>query len=185
MAEEVKNPAQPGQNNPAPAASGANNNPAPAQSGGSTPQGGSPQTVPYERLQEVIKERNDLQEKLKAQQPTPPQPTGSDDAWKKKVDLQFATPDYLKDKIDDMVKTAMDNPKLSIEQIIRIHTPAEKIAEQVMNANDKSNLSRTGGTPNPAARQEPDIYAATDTPEVQRDKLRAELEKRIASGERV
>ena len=180
MAEEVK--VAPGQNNPAPAVNGANNNPVPP-AGGSGEQGGTPQTVPYSRFKEVNDELKTLKEK-----PAPTSPssaTGGDEAWKRKIELEISIPDYLKEKGEEILDYWGKFPGMSEQDVYKVFTPAEKFAEIINQTNDKANQTRTGGTSNPAARQQPDIYAATDTPEIQRDKLRAELETRIASGERV
>jgi hypothetical protein len=183
MAEEVKNPA-PGQNNPNPAVNGEKTNQGSSPAGGSGNQGGTPQTVPYERLQEVIKQKNDLEAKLKEVQPTPTSPssaTGGDEAWKRKIELEISIPTYLKDKQDDILDYWGKYPNMPKADVYKVFTPAEQFAEMINQSNNQANQSRTGGTSNPAARQIDNKPLA----QWEQKDLKSELETRLASGEKI
>jgi hypothetical protein len=183
MAEEVK-PGTTGQNNPAPAASGANNNPT-NPAGGSGSQGGSPQVVPYDRFKEVNDAKVAAEARIKeleGKAPTSPSSaTGGDEAWKRKIELEISIPDYLKDKTEEILDYWGKYPNMPKSDVYKVFTPAEKFAEMINQTNDQANQSRTGGTSNPAARQ---IDNKPLTQWEQKD-LKSELEARMAAGEKI
>jgi hypothetical protein len=139
---------------------------------------GVPQTVPYSRFKEV----NDELKKYKGGGADKPQDsvTGSDNLI---LDLIGKVPEHLKAEMSNIAKYAREHI-MSIDDAITLWdaknkvSPADLALKQA--ADEAAQESRTGGTPNPAARQEtPEVSKMTATD------LRAELEKRIAAGEKL
>ncbi|HZS47230.1 MAG TPA: hypothetical protein VFC63_19305 [Blastocatellia bacterium] len=182
MAEEAMNPAQAtgetvtpasgneGQNNTSTASEGAN-----TQRTGRTAQ---------DRIQELVKERDEWKAKAVGSQSADNQSqTSAQDAGDLVLDLIGKVPEHLKPEMKNIANYAKKH-SMPIDDVITLWDARDKISPEDVAAkaaaDQAANNSRTGGTPNPAARQE--------TPEVSKmstQDLRGELEKRVASGEKL
>jgi hypothetical protein len=135
-----------------------------------------------DRIRQLVEENNRLKNLLPATaEPKATQPLqGSDDEWKKKIELELSVPNFLKEKVQDMTSYWQANPRMSKLDVYKIFTPTDVLVKQAQEADAAAQNSYTGGTSNPAARVE-----NMDVKTLTIEQLEANLKSRIAAGEKL
>lgn len=158
---------------------GQNNNGSNGSEAGQTQNNGAPKTVPYDRFKEVndakVKAETELATLKGTNTEKKPETSALPNTPENRVlELVGKVPDHLKPYMADMAKYGEDH-KMPVEDVIEIfnvkkgHTiPKDKVAEYAK-AEQAANDSKTGGSANPAVRQNVEVKNLSD----------AELEKQV------
>lgn len=161
-----------------------NNNTSNAGDGDKAQKNSPPATVPYERFKEVNDKLAELQGKGNGQANNNSSSSPSQDSPEDVVlELVGKVPEHLKPEMAAMAKYAKDH-KLPVDDVISIfnvkkgHTVPKSEIENFNKANQDAKDSGTGGTANPAVRNDNSSVKALSN-----DELSAKVNELAASGQ--
>jgi hypothetical protein len=159
-----------------PADNSGNNNTPPASESVITPKTGR---TAQDRIRELVDKVKELEAFHSPNSPAENK-TSPDEDWKKKVELEISVPSYLKDKVEDMTAYWSKNPGMNKSEVFKVFTPVDQLLAEAKRADEEAELSRTGGSSNPSARQD-----TKDVTSMTTDELRAQLEAAVKRGENI
>lgn len=110
-----------------------------------------------DRIRQLIAENKKLKGLTTADKPSASQEVPEDKLWKAKMETKISAPEHLKAQSDDIASYAAKHG-VPIEDAITLFDARNKVskedADAMSAAQTEASQSRTGGTANPAARQE-------------------------------
>lgn len=186
MAEETKTPEQLAAETGTAGADAQKNNTSNGSQADKTEKTGEPnESAAQKRIRELVAKSRGLEAELAAYKGEVENKQVIADGQNQSSDeirilrLEMRLPEHLKSQVDQISAFAKKHPSLSETEVISFFDKSVASSE-ANRADQAANQSRTGGNSNSAARN-----ASEDIKSLKDDELKAELIKRMASGEKI